>query len=112
MKRLAEFSVVEDGRAVVVVDDPPEGTVTRGLGNGRYALVRMADKTFGDATTAITPAVRSLIARLRSFEDPPDEVGIGFGVQLSAQSGAFIAVSRGRSQLCSVVDIAAPRRHQ
>ena len=31
------------------------------------------------------------MARLRSIEDPPDEVGIVFGVQLSAQTGAFIA---------------------
>ena len=50
-----------------------------------------ADKTFEDATATVTPAARSLITRLRSIEDPPDEVGIEFGVQLSAQSGAFIA---------------------
>jgi Trypsin-co-occurring domain 1 len=32
-----------------------------------------------------------LRSRLRSADDPPDEVGIEFGVQLSAQTGAFIA---------------------
>lgn len=91
MKRLVEFSLAEGGSVLVEVNDPPEGPVTRGFGNGRSALVGKADKTFEDATAAVTPAARSLIARLRSFEDPPDEVGIEFGVQLSAQSGAFIA---------------------
>lgn len=33
----------------------------------------------------------SLIAPFRSIDDPPDEIGIEFGVQLSAQTGAFIA---------------------
>ncbi len=54
-------------------------------------MVAEADKTFEDATAAVTPAARSLIARLRSIDDPLDEVGIQFGVQLSAQTGAFIA---------------------
>jgi len=31
------------------------------------------------------------MTRLRSIEDPPDEIGINFGVQLSAQTGSFIA---------------------
>jgi hypothetical protein len=53
--------------------------------------VEKSDKTFEDATAAVTPAARSLIARLRSMDDAPDEVGIEFGVQLSAQTGAFIA---------------------
>ncbi len=63
----------------------------RGLGNDGSALVEKADKTFEDATAALTPAARSLIARFRSIDDAPDEVGIEFGVQLSAQTGAFIA---------------------
>ncbi len=63
----------------------------RGLGKDRAALVEGADKTFEDATAAVTPAAQSLLARLRAIDDPPDEVGIQFGVQLSAQTGAFIA---------------------
>ena len=53
--------------------------------------MKHADKAFEDATAAVAPAARSLIARLRSIDDPPDEVGVEFGVQLSAQTGAFIA---------------------
>ena len=91
MKRLVEFPLDEGGSVLVEVDEPPAGPVTRGLGKDRSALVEEADKTFEDATAAVTPAARSLIARLRSIDDPPDEVAIQFGVQLSAQTGAFIA---------------------
>jgi len=91
MKRLVEFPLSEGGSVFVEVDEPPGGPVTRGIGKDRSALVEEADKTFEEATAAVTPAVRSLITRLRSIDNPPDEVGIQFGVQLSAQTGAFIA---------------------
>ena len=91
MKRLAEFPLDEGGSVLVEVDEPPGGPVTRGLRKDRSALVEQADQTFEDATAAVTPAAQSLIDRLRSIKDPPDEVAIEFGVQLSAQTGAFIA---------------------
>ena len=91
VKRLVEFALEDGGTVVVEVDEPSGAPVTRGIGKDRSTLVVEADKTFEDATAAVTPAVRSLIVRLRSIENPPDEVGIQFGVQLSAQTGAFIA---------------------
>ena len=91
MKRLVEFASDQGGSVLVEVDEAQPGPVTRGIGKDQFALVEKADKTFEDATASITPAARSLIARLRSVDDPPDEVGIEFGVQLSAQTGAFIA---------------------
>lgn len=91
MKRLVEFPLDQGGSVLIEIDEPPVGPTTRGLGKDRSSLVEEADKTFEQATAAVTPAARSLIARLRAFEDAPDEVGIEFGVQLSAQTGAFIA---------------------
>jgi hypothetical protein len=91
MKRLVEFPFDQGGSVLVEVDEPPAGPVMRGLGKDRPTLVEKADKTFEEATEAVTPAARSLIARLRLIDDPPDEVAIEFGVQLSAQTGAFIA---------------------
>jgi hypothetical protein len=87
MKRLVEFPLDEGGTVPVEVDEPSPGPVMRGIGRDQTSLVEKADKTFEDATAAVTPAARSLIARLRSIDDPPDEVGI----ELSAQSGAFVA---------------------
>jgi len=91
MKRLVEFPLDQGGSVLIEVDEPPAGPTMRGLGKDRAALVEKADETFENATAAVTPAARSLLARLRSIEDPPDEIGIEFGVQLSAQTGAFIA---------------------
>jgi hypothetical protein len=90
MKRLVEFPLDHGGSVLVEVTEPAAGPVMRGL-KDTTALVQQADKTFEAATAAITPAARSLISRLRSIEDAPDEIGIEFGLQLSAQSGAFIA---------------------
>jgi len=91
MKQLVEFPLDHGGNVVVEIDEPQAGPTVRGLGKDRSSIVEQADKTFEDATAAVTPAARSLIDRLRSIEDPPDEVGIEFGVTLSAQTGAFIA---------------------
>ena len=91
MKRLVEFRLDQGGSVLVEVDEPSSGPATRGLGKDRSTLVEQADKTFEDATAAVTPAASSLITRLRSLDDPPDEVSVQFGVQLSAQTGAFIA---------------------
>jgi|SRR5215467_5646171 hypothetical protein len=91
VKRLVEFPLEDGGTVVVEVDEPPGIPVTRGIGKDHSALVGEADKTFEAATAAVTPAARSLIARLRAIDNPPDEVSIQFGVQLSAQTGAFIA---------------------
>jgi Trypsin-co-occurring domain 1 len=91
MKRLVEFRLDQGGSVLIEIDEPPAGPTMRGLGKDRSTLVEQADKTFEDATAAVTPAARSLIARLRSSDDPPDEVSVQFGVQLSAQTGAFIA---------------------
>lgn len=76
---------------LVEIDDPAAAPVTRGLGKDRPTVAEKADKTFEEATAAVTPAAASLIARLRSIDDPPAEIAIEFGVQLSAQTGAFIA---------------------
>ena len=97
VKRLVEFPLEQGGSVLIEVDEPPAGPVTRGLGKDHPALVQQADKTFEDATATITPAARSLIARLRAIDDPPDEVAIEFGVQLSAQTGAFIASVAGQA---------------
>jgi Trypsin-co-occurring domain 1 len=97
VKHLVEFPLEQGGSVLIEIDEPPAGPVTRGLGKDHPALVEQAGKTFEDATAAITPAARSLMARIRAIDDPPDEVGIQFGVQLSAQTGAFIASIAGQA---------------
>jgi len=91
MKHLVEFPLDQGGSVFVEIDEQSPGATMRGLGKDRSALVKKADKTFEYATAAVMPAAHGLITWLRSIADPPDEVGIQFDVNLSAQTGAFIA---------------------
>jgi Trypsin-co-occurring domain 1 len=68
---------LDHGGSVLIETDEPStgpGRRVRGLGKDRSTLAEKADKTFEDATAAVTPAAGNLIARLRSLDDPPDEV--------------------------------------
>jgi Trypsin-co-occurring domain 1 len=91
MKRLVEFPLQEGGIVLVEIDESSTGPAMRGLGKDRSTLAERADRTFEEATATVTPVARSLVSRLRAMDDPPDEIGVEFGVQLSAQTGAFIA---------------------
>jgi hypothetical protein len=85
-----EFPLQDGGTVLVQVGEAAAGPATRGL-SGQRLVTGQAQQTFEQAITRVQPTARSLIARLQSVADPPDEVGIEFGVQLSAQSGALIA---------------------
>lgn len=91
MKHLVEFPLEQGGSVFVEVDDLAASPALRGLGKDRFAVAERADETFEHAAAAVTPAAQSLIDHLRSINHPPEEICIEFGVQLSAQTGAFIA---------------------
>ena len=96
MKRLVEFPLQEGGTLLVEVDEP-EGyaeTTSRGGVVKASRPSEVADKakdTFEDALDKIRPAAQSIIGRLRELHDAPDEIGVEFGIKLSAEAGAFIA---------------------
>jgi Trypsin-co-occurring domain 1 len=54
-------------------------------------VTEQARHSFEDAIGRVQPAAQSLIAGLRAVADAPDEVGLEFGLELSAEAGAFIA---------------------
>ncbi|HYT80056.1 MAG TPA: CU044_2847 family protein [Actinomycetota bacterium] len=91
MKRLVEFPLEDGGTVLVEVDEQAGGPVMRGRGGDGSTRAERTDRTFEEATASVTPAARSLINRLRAMENPPDEIEVEFGVQLSAKTGAFIA---------------------
>jgi hypothetical protein len=71
--RLVEFPLEDGGSVLVQVDEAAPGPATRGLGDRH------------------TVTAQSLLGRLRTLADAPDEVGLEFGLELSAEAGAFIA---------------------
>ena len=91
MKRLVDFPLEQGGNVLVEVNEASPGQVMRGLGKDRPSIAERTDKTFEEATATVVPAASGLLSRLRAAHDPADEISIEFGVQLSAQTGAFIA---------------------
>jgi hypothetical protein len=90
MRRLVEFPLESGGIAVVEVDDDGSRPVTRG-GLRAEAVPERAQLTFEQAVSRVQPAADALVSRLRAMTQAPDEVTVGFGLQLSAEAGAFIA---------------------
>jgi hypothetical protein len=87
---LIEFPLQDGGSMLVELDEPtPEGGVVKAARPGEIA--EKAKETFEDALDKIKPAAQSIIAKLRSLHDEPDEIGVEFGIKLSAAAGAFIA---------------------
>jgi hypothetical protein len=89
MAQLVEFPLDGGGSVLVQVQDVTGGQVTRGLGD-RHVLER-AQHSFEEAISRIQPAAEALVSRLRALTETPDEIGVEFGLELSAEAGAFIA---------------------
>ena len=90
VKRLIEFPL-DDGTSVVVEVDEPEaeGGVVKAARPGEVA--ERATQTFEAALEKIRPAAAAIIAKLRDLGDPPDEIGVEFGIKLTAKAGAVLA---------------------
>jgi hypothetical protein len=88
--RLVEFPI-QGGETILVevTDARGDGRVTRGLHHEH--LVEHTERTFDQAVGHVQPAASALIAKLKGIPDPPDEVNVEFGLELSAEAGAFIA---------------------
>ena len=89
MKQLVEFPL-QDGTSIIVEVEQPEGGVVKAA-RSPGEVVAKAKETLEDALDKIKPAAQSIIAKLRGLQDAPDEIGVEFGIKLSAEAGAFIA---------------------
>jgi hypothetical protein len=91
VKHLVEFSLEGGDTILVEVDEPGEsiGRVARRLGE----IAVQAKQSFEDAVDKIKPVAAIIITKLRSLSDQPDEVEVKFGLKMSAEAGAIIAVA-------------------
>lgn len=94
MSRVVEFGLEDGGSVLVrVADDlPPSGSVTA-RGWNDTSVVDRAQHTFEGAVEKVVPAVESVVRRVRSALDAPDEVTVEFGIELNAQAGAILAAA-------------------
>ncbi len=88
MKHLVEYSLADGGSIVVEVDEPEsEGTIRAARGD----TIIKAKETLEDALNKVLPVTKSVVEKLRSIGNQPDEIEISFGVKLSTVAGAVIA---------------------
>ena len=92
MKRIVEFPL-ENGDSILVEVDEPALTDDRiGI---RDELVQKAHQTFESALNKVEPVANAVITKVRSLNQPADEVEVKFGVKMSAELGAVIASGNG-----------------
>jgi len=91
MKQLVEFTLQDGGSVLIEVEEPQAGGLTRAARPGEVAA--KAKHSLEEALEHVKPAAAAVIAQLRSLHDAPDEVGVEFGIKLSAEAGAFIAAA-------------------
>jgi hypothetical protein len=88
MKHLVEFPLEDGGSIVVEVDEPEsEGTIRAARGD----TIIKAKETLEEALNNVLPVTKSIVEKLRSIRNKPDEIEIRFGVKLSTLAGAVIA---------------------
>jgi hypothetical protein len=89
--QLVEFPLEDGGTVLVQVADGAPGDVTRGWGDRDTRVVEQARQSFEQAVARVQPAVQGLLTQLRSLAEAPEQIEVEFGLQLSAEVGAFVA---------------------
>ena len=95
-RRLVEFPLEDGGSVLVQVEDGAtaggygSGEVTRSWGDREQRVVAQAQQSFEQAVGRVQPAVQALVRRLRSVAERPEEIKVDFGIELSAEVGAFV----------------------
>jgi hypothetical protein len=85
---LVQFPLEEGGTILVEVDEPELARNTiRGLAPNES--LSMAEHTFEAAMESIKPAAAAIIAKLRELNQPPEIIGVEFGIKLSGGPALF-----------------------
>ncbi|NMF86790.1 CU044_2847 family protein [Nodosilinea sp. P-1105] len=93
MKKIVEFTLPSGDSVFAEVDEPVEGDGRVGL--NPTEMVVKAQQTYEQALDKIQPIASTLISKLRELNEPADEVEVKFGIKLTAEAGAIIALAGG-----------------
>jgi len=93
MKKLIEFPL-EDSEETILIeveeDERVSGMVPAARGD-QPGVPEKAAATFQSAMDKMKPIATTIIKKIRSLHDAPDEVEVEFGLKMSAEAGAFVA---------------------
>lgn len=93
MKHLVEFPLEGGDSVFVEVDAAPQPADDRiGITDD---IAEKAQKSFEVAIGKIQPVANAIIGKVRSLNEPADEVEVKFGIKMSADVGAVIASGKG-----------------
>jgi hypothetical protein len=96
MNELVRFGLDDGGSVIVeIASNDPGITRTSRTSNA----IRSATTSFESAMDSVRDAVLSALRHFRDIPQPPDEVTIEFGVELSAEVGAVIAQTAATAHL-------------
>ncbi|MFB2768544.1 CU044_2847 family protein [Pelatocladus sp. BLCC-F211] len=90
MKRLIQFPL-EDGSYILVEVEQPESEDSIGRIGREEDILLKTEQTFETALERVKPIANTIINKLRSLNQPADEVQVKFGIKMSAEAGAIIA---------------------
>jgi hypothetical protein len=96
MGELVRF-MLDDGGSVIVEIGGSETGIARASRLGD--AVRSASTSFESSMSSVRDAAFSALRHFRDVPQPPDEVTIEFGVELSAEVGAVIAQTAANAHL-------------
>jgi Trypsin-co-occurring domain 1 len=94
MEGVVEFRLEQGG--YVLVEGASLGAMpgTRGVID---SIKEQAEETFETAIARVRPVAQSVIEQLRQLAQPPQEVTVEFGLQLSGQAGVIITSTEASS---------------
>ncbi len=92
MKRIVEFPLESGDSVLVEVDEPVQSDDRIGI---RDDMVQKAQQTFESALDKVKPIANAVITKVRSLNQPADEVEVKFGIKMNAELGAIIASGSG-----------------
>ncbi|MFG6107513.1 hypothetical protein D0962_34805 [Leptolyngbyaceae cyanobacterium CCMR0082] len=92
MKKLIKFTLADNQEIIAEVDEPIE--------DGRVGLrpsemMEDAKQTFEQALENVRPMATVILSKLQELKQPANEVEVKFGVKLTAEAGAIIAMAGG-----------------
>jgi hypothetical protein len=93
MKKLVEFTLPDGSPIFVEVDEPSDNDGRVGLNPSEMAV--KAQQTFEQALEKVQPIASTIISKLRGLDEPASEVEVKFGLKLTAEAGAVIAMAGG-----------------
>jgi hypothetical protein len=88
VKRIVEFPLESGGFVLVEVDEPAPTDDRISLGD---EVTQKARQTFESTLEKVKPVANAIMTKVRSLNEPADEVEVKFGIKMSAELGAVIA---------------------